>query len=137
VTSREIGYEHAPLNHMLFNSAALADFRKEDVESYARRWFSLDDALRDDQQQEKASAFLRESESIKDLRSNPLMLALLCNLYRGRGYIPRNRPEVYDECATMLFETWDKHRGITTLLPFQEHLRPAMRHLALWIWKQT
>jgi hypothetical protein len=34
----------------------------------------------------------------------------------------------------MLFETWDKHRGIESLRPFEDLLRPTMRHLAYWIY---
>ena len=48
-------------------------------------------------------AFISESASVADLRSNPLMLALLCILYRGAGSLPRNRTEVYEQCASMLY----------------------------------
>jgi predicted NACHT family NTPase len=61
------------------------------------------------------------------------MLGLMCNLYRSEGYIPRNRPEVYEKCSVMLFERWDKGRNITVPLAFEEHIRPAMQDLAFWI----
>ena len=31
--------------------------------------------------------------SVRDLRSNPLLLSLMCILYRGEGSLPRNRAE--------------------------------------------
>jgi hypothetical protein len=62
------------------------------------------------------------------------MLALMCNIYRGESYIPTNRPDVYEKCAVMLFERWDKGRGIRVTLPIEAHIRPAMMHLAHWIY---
>jgi hypothetical protein len=62
------------------------------------------------------------------------MLGLMCTIYRGEGTIPRNRPDVYSKCAEMLFERWDKRRGIHVYLPFEAHVRPAMNHLACWIY---
>jgi predicted NACHT family NTPase len=62
------------------------------------------------------------------------MLALMCNIYRGENYIPRNRPDVYEKCAMMLFERWDKSRGIHVPLPFEAHIRPAMMYLANWVY---
>jgi hypothetical protein len=61
-------------------------------------------------------------------------LALLCNIYRGEGYIPRNRPDVYEKCAVMLFERWDRGRGIEVSLPFQSGIIFAMMYLAHWIY---
>ena len=61
------------------------------------------------------------------------MLALLASLYKGPGSIPRNLPDVYDSCASLLFSTWDQLRGIEVLLPFAEHVRPALRELAWWL----
>lgn len=134
VTSREVGYEQAPLDHEMFELFHIAPFKNAQVDEYARKWFAADDEIPQDQREEKAEAFLKESRSVPDLRSNPLMLALLCNIYRGENYIPRNRPDVYEKCALMLFEKWDKSRGIYMPLPFEAHVRPAMMYLAHWIY---
>ena len=134
VTSREVGYDQAPLDGRVFNLYTIAPFSDEQVEAYAQKWFDRDEDLLPDQRMQKAEAFLRESALAQDLRSNPLMLALMCNLYRVEGYIPRNRPDVYEKCSVMLFERWDKGRGILVQLPFEAHVRPAMQHLAYWIY---
>lgn len=133
VTSREVGYEQAPLDDKRFETFTLSPFKNHQVEEYAKKWFSLGDNGDVDWEQKK-QAFLVESESVPDLRSNPLILGLLCNIYRGEGYIPRNRPDVYEKCAMMLFEKWDKSRGIEVGLPFQQHIRPTMMKLAYWIY---
>jgi hypothetical protein len=135
VTSRSVGYEQAPLSEDVFETASLAQFSDEQVAEYAYKWFSFDEDLTAKEQNAKAEAFIEESRSVPDLRVNPLMLALMCNFYRGQNYLPRHRPEVYEQCARMLFETWDRSRGIEQVLPIAEHIRPAMRHLAYWIYQ--
>jgi hypothetical protein len=134
VTSREVGYEQAPLDERRFELFRLADFSEEQVRKYARKWFTVDTELTPEQQQQKADAFFNESRIVPDLCANPLMLALMCNLYRGQNYIPRNRPDVYEKCSVMLFERWDKSRGLFVPLPFEAHISPAMKYLAHWIY---
>jgi len=134
VTSREIGYAHAPLDETMFDVVRLAPFNDEQVQDYVRKWFSVGGEFTAEHQKQRVAAFLAESEKVSDLRSVPLLLALMCNIYRGEGYIPKNRPDVYAKCAEMLFERWDKSRGIPVALPFDAHLRPAMMYLAHWIY---
>lgn len=134
VTSREVGYEQAPLDEGRFEVFRLAPFDEDQAQVYATKWFAADIDLTPEQQKQKAETFLEESRIVPDLRSNPLMLALMCNIYRGENYIPRNRPDVYEKCAVMLFERWDKSRGIHVPLPFEAHIRPAMMYLAHWIY---
>jgi hypothetical protein len=93
----------------------------------------VDKDLNKEQQKQKSQAFLEESRIVPDLRGNPLMLSLMCNIYRGENYIPRNRPEVYEKCANMLFERWDKSRGILVPQAMEAFIKPAMQHLAHWI----
>ncbi len=130
VTSREVGYEQAPLDENRFEIFRLSAFDDDQIEEYAKKWFSLDDELTDKEKAKKTATFLDESRPVADLRSNPLMLALMCNIYRGENYIPRNRPDVYEKCAVMLFERWDKSRGIFVQLPFEAHINPAIKYLA-------
>ena len=134
VTSRVVGYDQAPLDQTKFDVFRLSDFNEEQVRAYALKWFAIDPDLTTAQQQAQVGSFLEESSSVADLRSNPLMLSLMCNIYRGENYIPRNRPDVFEKCSLMLFERWDKSRGIHVELPFEVHIRPTMMHLARWIY---
>jgi hypothetical protein len=135
VTSRVVGYDQAPLDPGLFSQVRLAPFDELRVQAYAKKWFALDTELPPERQDALASSFAEESAIADDLRSTPLLLALMCNLYRGHNYIPRNLPSVYESCARMLFEVWDKSRGIDPVLPIAEHLRPTMDYLASWIFQ--
>ncbi len=134
VTSRRVGYEHAPLDQDVWSGYELAALDEPRVHEYASRWFSL--MLPPDEAERLARSFLDESSDVSDLRSNALLLGLLCNLYRGRGHIPRNRSDVYRACATMLFRRWDESRGVRAALPFSAHVEPAIKHLAHWIYSE-
>ena len=134
VTSRQIGYQQAPLDANRFKAFVLADFSSDQVAEYACKWFAIEPQWTDDERHRRVSTFIEESDIVPDLRSNPLMLALICNIYKGENYIPRNRPEVYEKCATMLFDRWDKSRGIKPNLPFEAHLPYAMKYLAHWLY---
>src|SRR5205085_10745108 len=111
VTSREVGYEQAPLADK-FDVYSLAPFTEEQVEEYVSKWFELGTDLTSSQIKRKSTSFLHERRIVSDLRSNPLMLSLMCRIYRGESYIPRKRPDVYRKCAEMLFARWDRSRDI-------------------------
>lgn len=130
VTAREIGYGDAPLDQELFARSKIRDFERHQVQEYVRRWFALDDATSPADKERLAAAFLRDSEPIPELRSNPLMLALLCAMYSSDRYLPRNLAQVYERCALMLFEQWDAKRGIELPLNFHGRLRGAVQFLA-------
>jgi hypothetical protein len=72
VTSRAVGYDQARLDESQFTCYFLAGFRDDDVADYVRKWFALDEGARPDD----ADAFMAESESVPDLRVNPLLLSL-------------------------------------------------------------
>jgi hypothetical protein len=137
VTSREVGYDQAPLDSDRFISYKIGDFDEAQCSEYADKWFDRDDDYTKQEKQQKAKAFMQESALASDLRQNPLMLGLMCNLYKLEGYIPRNRADVFEKCSIMLFERWDKSRQILVALPFEEHIRPAMQYLAYWIYSDS
>lgn len=134
VTSREVGYEQAPLHANLFKTYRLNGFEQKEVAAYAENWFALATDLSASKRAEKRAAFIRDSETVSDLRGNPLMLALLCNIYRGENYIPQYRPDVIEKCALMLFDRWDRSRGIGPGVPFEGHLRPALCDVGYWLY---
>ena len=126
ITSRFVGYSQAPLDSVIFDAYQLENFDAPRVETYSKKWFDIrlpeePEAARET----NAALFIRDSAATGELRDNPLMLALLASLYRGPGSIPRNLPDVYDSCASLLFSTWDKMRGIEVVLPFAEHVRSS------------
>jgi len=134
-TSRHIGYERVPLDPDQFMRITLDAFEGPAVETYAENWFRLDETIPPGRAGPMCKAFIRDSELVPDLRSNPLMLALMCGIYSTEGYIPKNRPDVYERCANLLFERWDRERNISSQLPFNAHVRSAIYALAAWLYK--
>ncbi|HZM81263.1 MAG TPA: NACHT domain-containing protein [Candidatus Limnocylindrales bacterium] len=143
VTSRRVGYsrQQPPMSaDALAASPAVAfdsrefpivevlHFDHEQVGHYVAKWFALDD--RDNEQHSLGAAFLRESRSVADLRSNPLLLSLLCATYSSEQAIPRNRALLYEHCALMVFNKWDSIRGIQVPEAFHGRLRGAVKYLA-------
>jgi hypothetical protein len=127
VTSRLVGYDEAPLDRQLFPVAKLAPFTPDQVEEYVARFFTFDGR---DNVDELTAGFMAESEASADIRSNPLMLSLLCTLYASTNYIPRNRAEVYERCAELLFERWDRSRGLDVTHRYAADVRPAVQRIA-------
>ncbi len=130
VTARRVGYRKAPLDESEFSLYELDDFSDEQVEAYATKWFHA--TGRSD---EERLAFLRELQSIPDVRVNPLMLSLLCALYRARGYIPRNRRAVYQACADLMFQRWDSMRQIEQPMDHRHYGTRLMQELALFFYR--
>ncbi len=134
VTSRRVGYDEVPLNEYLFTKMELGKFDVNQVQEYVKKWFALDESIKPATREQLSNAFMVDSQFVSDLRSNPLLLSLMCGIYASENYIPRNRPDVYEKCAMLLFERWDKQRGISATLPFDAHVQSAMRSLALYIY---
>jgi hypothetical protein len=129
-TTRNIGYEQARFHEFRFIRYELEAFTQEQIEDYVRRWFSL--IARDESY---INRFLVELDSIPDLRSNPLMLSLLCILYRARGHIPRNRRQIYSQCADLLFNRWDRMRHIEQPYDHMHYGDELMQEIATWFYR--
>ena len=133
VTSRVVGYDQARLDDEQFSCYRLGGFGDEQVAEYARKWFAVQDGFARGEAQNEAHAFLTESETVPDLRYNPLMLSLMCILYRGEGSLPHDRSGIYGRCAELLFGKWDQRRKIHYTLQASHFVEPAIRHLAWWL----
>jgi hypothetical protein len=119
----------------MFEIYEMTSFNQAQIKEYVEKWFNLNFELRPNERSEKARRFMIESEKVSDLRSNSLMLSLMCNIYRQENYIPENRPKIYQKCAEMLFKKWDKHRGINPGITIQDSkIESLISHLAHWIY---
>lgn len=135
VTSRRVGYAQAPLDDSVFQVVQLGDLDHLRVEDYVNKWFETQSQLSAERRKILAAGFIEESRLVDDLRRNPLMLALMCTIYRAEAYIPRNRPDVYEKCSRMLFDRWDRHRGLMKPFEFEAHIEPALMEIAYKIYQ--
>ncbi|XUL89448.1 NACHT domain-containing protein [Streptomyces galilaeus] len=130
ITARRVGYSKAKFNPKEFSVYELDDFSDAQVIEYTKKWFSITE-----RSEHERESFLRETENVPDVRTNPLMLSLLCVLYRARGYIPRNRRTVYESCADLLFQRWDAMRHIEQPVDHRQYGTRLMQELALFFYK--
>jgi NACHT domain len=128
-STRKIGYQQASFKQS-FHVLELREFTPEEFETYVRRWFHISARPEGD-----VESFLRESNDVRDIRNNPLMLSLLCTLYRARGHIPRNRRQVYRECADLLFQRWDAMRHVEQPFDHRHYGNRLMQELARFFYQ--
>lgn len=133
VTSRLVGYSQAELDPDQFTVYRITGFRQEQVAEYVNKWFALEEYGASADAGAWARGFLEESSIASDLRTNPLMLALLCILYRGSGSLPRRRAEIYEACANLLFSKWDERRQIRAVHSMSNLVYPVLRGIAWWM----
>ena len=137
VTARQVGYELAPLDAATFTALQIQPFDQNDVKRYVDSWFLLDESVPSTSERRAvADRFLTSSDTVRDLRSNPLLLALLCNLFKATGYqdMPRSRPAILEKCSLVLFDRWDRHRGIGDI-DFERDFEPIVAFIAFTIFR--
>ncbi|MEE2057781.1 NACHT domain-containing protein [Rhodococcus artemisiae] len=128
VTTRLLGYDRAPLPAILFSHLRLDQFDGHQFEEYCERWFGQRG------RNDLVESFIRDSESVSDLRYNPLMLSLMCALYREHGSLPTDRRGVYQRCADLLFRRWDDHRQIEQPGAMPQYAERLMQEIARWVY---
>ena len=117
VTSRLVGYDDAPLTDD-FEELILERFDEAEILSYLSKFFKVVGGRTEAEAAQFAQDFLRQTAAnASDLRTNPLMLGLMAWLFNARGDVPSNRPEIYRECAILMFERWDPDRDIKADVP--------------------
>jgi hypothetical protein len=136
VTSRVIGYNQAQLDVEQFRYYRLGGFGEDEVVEYVHKWFMIQEDVSPAEAENESQAFLMESAGAPDLRYNPLMLSLMCILYRGAGSLPHDRAGIYGRCAELLLGKWDESRRIHHELQAGHLVEPVIRHLAWWLFNR-
>lgn len=92
-----------------FTDVEMADFDDTQIQTFSSKWFV--------EQPQKAKAFweklnLLKNEPIKELARTPLLLTMLCLMFKEIYDIPKNRTELYEEAFNALLTKWDSSRSI-------------------------
>jgi predicted NACHT family NTPase len=107
VSSRLIGFQHERWRQDGFRPFMLQDLDQEQRELFLRRWHQL--AYEDESKGERKRASLlqaiQQSPAIQQLAGNPLLLTLMAILNRTQE-LPRDRAELYSQCARLLLHQW-------------------------------
>lgn len=130
VTSRWIGYDFCMVDPKHFTTVAIEPFLTTQVQLYAKKWFTVQCELGYYDSLDIVEHFMHEIDSMKDLSSNPLLLAVMCLMYKGRHAIPKTRPRLYQECVDLLLGAWDTTRAIESNVLDAEVVQIALCRLA-------
>lgn len=132
VTSRRVGYVQAPLPVSDFTVLELKSFNRNEIGQYAYK--ATKSVFRKAEVEAKAAEVHfteRLSVEAQELVQIPLMLALMVWLYHeNRGKLPSDRASLYQECSLLMFERWDKLRGIDPEIPAEFDLLDLLTFLA-------
>lgn len=130
VTSRLVGYRDAPLNSE-FMTIGLAQFNDDEIKKYSYKAIAAIERIKTAEAKTRGNLFFSQSSRVgRDIRVNPLMLGLMVQIFVYRGDVPGNRPEVYKECATLMFEKWDGRRDINVNIPNHLELLDVFGYVA-------
>ena len=107
VTSRTAGFQHQVWSDEGFRRFVLEDLDHRQINQFLHRWY---DSTRDgaDQTDGKLRNLLRaidESDAIRQLAGNPLLLTMMAILNRTQN-LPRDRVTLYEHCARLLLHQW-------------------------------
>jgi predicted NACHT family NTPase len=91
-----------------FTEVEVADFDDEQIDTFAQKWFQSKEPAKAEEFIEQ----LRENDRIRELATNPLLLTLLCLVFKESAKFPVNRSELYEEGVDILLRRWDKTRNI-------------------------
>ena len=138
VTSRNVGYDRAPLPVADFPVLQLGQFSRTDSELYFKKNAQVVFKKSAAEAIEGCDVFFRSISEGSELCRNPLMLGLLVWLfYERRGNLPHDRAHLYKECSLLMFERWDEIRGVKSGIPTEYDLMHFLEHLASRLYTET
>ena len=154
VTSRSTGYRKGDGIELEsgHRRADILDFSSEQKTEFLHRWFKAAflAEIRPDktemaewqkQQVEEASkkekailAFLAEekNKSLRLLAGVPLLLQIMAMLWKERGYLAKDRIELYDAALNFMLDYRDRRRGMEPLLAAKD-ARRVLSPVSLWM----
>jgi len=141
VTCRKVGWKGGLDNFQIYTALPLDAQQQHD---FVHKWYaailqytqfgqSIGGSQKNKAEQEanKLLDLLRFKERLRELASNPLMLALICLVHRQRQNLPRGRADLYKDCLEILLGLWDrKDKDLYQKSPTTEEKMLLLRRIA-------
>ncbi|MEM9447834.1 MAG: HEAT repeat domain-containing protein [Cyanobacteria bacterium P01_E01_bin.6] len=144
ITSRPSGYQwHFRTD--VFPHYELQPFDDQKITSFITKWYDsrAHDSVDANEGKQSLQKAIDETDRIKQLARNPLLLTIVALIHRYEAYLPKQRHELYERAVKTLLVNWDKGKGLTGEqtswnLQYlkQDDLLPLMRQLAYWVHRQ-
>ncbi|MEO1521613.1 MAG: NACHT domain-containing protein [Cyanobacteria bacterium J06633_2] len=144
ITSRPSGYQWY-FRTDVFPHYELQPFDDQKITSFINKWYDSRtlDSLDANEGKQSLQKAIDDTDRIKQLARNPLLLTIITLIHRYEAVLPKQRHELYERAVKTLLVNWDKGKGLTgeqtpwTLQYLkQDDLLPLMRQLAYWIHSQ-
>ncbi|MDJ0731738.1 MAG: NACHT domain-containing protein [Crocosphaera sp.] len=102
-----------------FTQVVIADFDDQQVKTFIDNWFASHFQPEWGQQcWDKLSS--ESHQATKELTRTPLLLTLICLLFRKTGQFPANKYTVYERTLKVLLDEWDASKEITRQRIYQQ-----------------
>src|SRR5262249_33696641 len=98
-----------------FSEIQIVEFGEKEIEQFVRNWFEDDDHAKG----RDLMAKIAHDSHLRELASTPLLLSLLCILFKNDLRIPKNKSELYSRCVECLLREWDSSRGFRRETAFE------------------
>ncbi|MBE9125469.1 MULTISPECIES: NACHT domain-containing protein [unclassified Coleofasciculus] len=100
-----------------FTEVEIADFKSEQIGSFAKKWFVAVARNSPESGLKKAALFLEQLElsqnqPIRELATTPILLNLTCLVFQAKAAFPLKRSDLYKQGLDLLLIRWDGARGI-------------------------
>jgi len=100
-----------------FTELEICDFTETEIKSFVSNWFSSQSKL---SKGRELSRRILEDAHLRELSATPLLLSLICILYKYDLRIPTNRYELYKRCIECLLREWDTDRDFRRETKFEK-----------------
>jgi Cdc6-like AAA superfamily ATPase len=113
VTSRPAAYFPYGLGED-FTHYEIASFDESSIAQFIRYWLAsvFEDQTRARQQAESLLQVIAKNSQLSIFAKNPLLLTILIILYSGKGSLPLNRIDLYEDAIDVLLTRWDIAKGL-------------------------
>jgi NACHT domain len=90
-----------------FTVHEISDFSEEERQVFVNKWFAINNALT---MAPRLISAIAHTPAIAEITTNPLLLSLICILFKNDHNLPNQRSEVFERCIQILVREWDTER---------------------------
>ena len=144
VTSRLVGYEAEVRFGEAYSHYRVAKLRIKDINKFINDWYAarIEDPSEKTRNIDDLVQVISnpESESIRTLARNPLLLTIVALVHRIDAVLPDQRVVLYQKCTETLLNTWHKakHRDVEPIKGrIERHNRLRVEAIAFWMHKRS
>lgn len=142
ISSRLVGYEAEVRFDESYEHYRVAKLRLADIKKFIGDWYSVrveDNVERDRNANDLIKVMTsRESDSIRELAKNPLLLTIVALVHRIDAVLPDQRVVLYQKCTETLLNTWYKaKRSDDDIVKGRIEQRNRVRVEAIAYWMHT